>query len=161
MAEPAIFNASPLIFLAEADSADIARVAGFPLQVPQAVVDEIERFGPSDTASRAIRQWDWLTVVDPGPAPAILERWDLGPGETSVLTWALAHADTTAILDDLSARRCATSLGLPVRGTLGLVLTAKRRGLIPEARPIVERLRAAGMYLSGGVMKRALSMIGE
>ena len=161
MGNPAVFNASPLIFLAEAGQENIARLAGSPLQVPKAVVEEIERFGPSDPTSLAIRRWDWLAVVDPGPAPAIIERWDLGRGETAVLTWAYTHPGTTAILDDLAARRCATSLGLPVRGTLGLLLIAKQRGVIPEARPVLNRLRAAGMYLSDRVANRALRMIGE
>ena len=33
-------------------------------------------------------------------------------------------------------------------GTLGLVLAAKRRGLIPSARAVVEALIDSGMYLS-------------
>ena len=58
-------------------------------------------------------------------------------------------------------RRCANSLGIPVRGTLGLILTAKRRHIIPQARPVLEQLRAAGMYLSDSVMNRALKTVGE
>jgi predicted nucleic acid-binding protein len=48
-----------------------------------------------------------------------------------------------------------------VRGTLGLVLVARRRGVIPAARPVVERLRRSGMYLSDRVCDRALALIGE
>ncbi|MEH2055977.1 MAG: DUF3368 domain-containing protein [Nostoc sp.] len=35
-------------------------------------------------------------------------------------------------------------LWIPVRGTLGLVLTAKQRGKITAARPILENLRSLG-----------------
>ena len=146
MAEPAVLNASPLIFLAGVGLTELAELAGTPLLIPKVVVEEIERFGPTDPAAMAIMKPNWLVVVDSGPAPAIIERWDLGPGETSVLTWAHAHPGTTAILDDLAARRCANSLGILVRGTLGLILTAKRRGMIPQARPVMEQLRAAGMF---------------
>lgn len=59
------------------------------------------------------------------------------------------------------ARRCATTLGIPVRGTLGLVLTAKQRGTIGAARPVLEQLRLHGMYLSDRVMERALALVGE
>jgi predicted nucleic acid-binding protein len=48
-----------------------------------------------------------------------------------------------------------------VRGTLGLILTAKRRGRIPQARPLLERLRQAGMYLSDRIMDQALALVGE
>jgi predicted nucleic acid-binding protein len=64
-------------------------------------------------------------------------------------------------VDDLAARRCAATLGVPVRGTLGLVLIAKQRGEIPAARPVLEELRQAGMYLSDAVLNRALKRVGE
>ncbi len=64
-------------------------------------------------------------------------------------------------MDDLAARRCARSLAIPVRGTLGLVLIAKQRKLIPAARPVLEQLRQAGMYLSDSVLNRALEKVGE
>lgn len=78
-----------------------------------------------------------------------------------MLAWAHSHPGTEAIVDDLAARRCAASLGIPVRGTLGLVLMAKRRGIIPAARPIVEQLRQAGMYLSDRVIQQALILVEE
>ncbi len=159
--EPAVVNASPLIFLAGAGLTELVQLAGTPVLIPTAVVEEIERFGPTDPTAVAVKRLSWLVTVDAGPAPAAIERWDLGEGETSVLTWAYAHPGTTAILDDLAARRCANSLGLPIRGTLGLVLTAKRRRMIPQARPVLEKLRASGMYLSDSVINLALRTIGE
>jgi predicted nucleic acid-binding protein len=66
-----------------------------------------------------------------------------------------------AILDDLAARRCAATLRIPVRGTLGLVLIARQRGRIPAARPVLEGMRASGMYLSDSVMNKALALVGE
>jgi predicted nucleic acid-binding protein len=48
-----------------------------------------------------------------------------------------------------------------VRGTLGLVLVAKQRGRIPAARPVLESLRASGMYLSDSVLNKALALVGE
>ena len=54
-----------------------------------------------------------------------------------------------------------TAPGIPTRGTLGLVLIARKQGMVAEARPIIERSRQGGMYLSDEVMNRALNMIGE
>jgi len=159
--EPSVVNASPLIFLAGAGLTELVQLAGTPVQIPRAVVEEIERFGPTDATAQAVRGLDWLRVVEAVSPPAVIERWDLGAGETAVLTWAYAHPGTTAILDDLAARRCANSLGIPVRGTLGLILTAKRRRVISAARPVLDQLRSAGMYLSNSVMNRALETVGE
>jgi len=66
-----------------------------------------------------------------------------------------------AIIDDLLGRRCAQPFNIHVRGTLGLVLLAKRRGQILQARPLVERLRRAGMYLAEDLAERALALVGE
>jgi predicted nucleic acid-binding protein len=49
----------------------------------------------------------------------------------------------------------------PVRGTLGIILAAKQQGMIPFARPLVERMRQSGMYLSDSVMNSALAIVGE
>ncbi|MBI4553923.1 MAG: DUF3368 domain-containing protein [Candidatus Latescibacteria bacterium] len=134
---------------------------GPELVVPAPVVAEIQRRGPTDPTVQALEQTAWLIVVEPPPIPHLIQVWDLGPGESAVLAWAHAHPGTEAIIDDLAARRCAATLGIPVRGTLGLILTAKQRGRIPAARPILERLRLSGLYLSGSVMNQALALIGE
>ena len=124
----AVVNASPLILLGAAGLTELLHLAGQPLFVPQAVVEEIEMYGPADPTAAILRHLDWLTIVEPQPIPSIIERWDLGPGESSVLAWAHTHSGTVAVLDDLPARRCADALGIPTRGTLGLVLIAKKRG---------------------------------
>jgi predicted nucleic acid-binding protein len=161
VADPAVLNASPLIFLAGAGLLELLRLAGDPLFIPRAVVEEIESFGLDDPTALTIKRSAWLNVVETGPTPPVIEHWDLGRGESSVLTWAITHPGTTAVLDDLAARRCANLLSIQVRGTLGLVLLAKSRQIIPEARPVLERLRKSGMYLSDRVMNRSLKMIGE
>ena len=46
-------------------------------------------------------------------------------------------------------------------GTLGIVLRAKRRGLIPQARPVVEKMIANGMYLSQSILQKALALVNE
>ena len=161
MAELPAVNASPLILLARAGLLDFLQLAGPEIVVPSAVADEIRREGPNDPAVRALEATAWLKVVDGPPLPAVIQGWDLGAGESAVLAWAHAHPGTLAIVDDLAGRRCAAALRIPVRGTLGLVLVAKQRGKIKAARPVLESMRASGMYLSDGVMNRALALVGE
>lgn len=161
MAERPAVDASPLIFLAHAGLLDLLQLAAESVVVPQPVASEIQRRGAGDPTARALSSTDWLQVVEPPQVPAAIQSWDLGPGESSVLAWCLAHTGTEAILDDLAGRRCAAALGIPVRGTLGLVLLGKGRGRFPAARPILESMRLAGMYLSDRVLERALRSVGE
>ena len=65
------------------------------------------------------------------------------------------------VLDDLEARRCADSLNIRVIGSLGVVVMAKQKGLITEAKPVIERLRRVGLYLDDGLVAKALEMVGE
>ena len=67
----------------------------------------------------------------------------------------------TAIVDDASARAAARALGLPVIGTLGVVIRAKLRGLVPSAANIIADLRVAGLFLDERNVRDALKQIGE
>jgi predicted nucleic acid-binding protein len=154
-------NASPLIFLSRAGQLDLLQLAAPELVVPDAVATEILQRGPSDITAQALGNTTWLSVIQTPPAPASIQAWGLGNGESAVLAWAHAYPGTEAILDDLSARRCAAAHAIPVRGTLGLVLIAKQRGHILAARPVLLQMRQAGMYLSDRVMNQALALVGE
>ena len=129
--------------------------------VPTSVLVEIQRRGPTDITAQALQNTAWIICIEDPPIPRLIQAWDLGEGGSSVLAWAYTHPGTEAIIDDLAGRRCAAALGIPVRGTLGLILIAKRQGRIPQARPVLERLRHAGMYLSDRVMNQALGLVGE
>lgn len=78
-----------------------------------------------------------------------------------MITCAQINDGAFAVIDDLAGRRCARSFGIPLRGTLGLVLKAKQQGAIPSARKTLGQLRDVGMYLSDGVADMALREVGE
>ena len=65
MADPAVVNASPLILLTAAGLTELLHLAGNPVLVPRAVIEEIEAYGPSDATATAVRQANWLTIVEP------------------------------------------------------------------------------------------------
>jgi predicted nucleic acid-binding protein len=100
-------------------------------------------------------------LLDDAAVPPTVAAWDLGPGESQVLSHCLGQPRVIAVLDDRSARQCARSLGISVVGSLGVVLAAKRRGWVPSARAIVERLVDEGLYLSDSLVAEALAEVGE
>ncbi|MDP2810752.1 MAG: DUF3368 domain-containing protein [Rhodocyclaceae bacterium] len=63
--------------------------------------------------------------------------------------------------DDDYARRCAQSLGIQTLGTCGVIVLAKRRGVIAEVGPCLDALRAAGLWLSDSLVRAVLSESGE
>lgn len=161
MAEPAIINASPLIFLSRSGHLALLRAFADDVWVPETVAEEILRRGPDDQTARAIQQTPWLSIKPVPAIPQTIAEWRLGKGESGVLALATEHAGSEVIIDDLAGRKCAASLGIPVRGTLGIVLVAKRRGVIPLARPVLEEMMRAGLYLSKKVLNKALQKVDE
>ena len=157
---PAI-NTSPLIFLSKANLLNLLQIVSSKIIVPEAVATEILAYGETDVTARSLAATDWLVITSMPPIPTVIQSWDLGSGESAVLTWGYTNPGTEVILDDLAGRHCATALNIPVRGTLGLVLTAKQRGEIAAARPVLEELRRSGMYLSDRVINQALTLVGE
>jgi predicted nucleic acid-binding protein len=160
LAERAAVNASPLILLARGGLIQLLKLAGPEVVVPLPVAEEVRRRGSSDPTVRALAENPWLVVSDIA-VPPLIQAWDLGPGESSVLAWAHVHPGTLAVLDDLAARRCAATLGIRARGTLGLVILAKQRGEVKAARPVLEALRKGGLYLSDSVLNAALALVDE
>lgn len=82
-------------------------------------------------------------------------------GEAEVISWALRHPGFSAILDDRAARALASRHQIPVFGSLKVILIAKERGLIKQARPALEKLRGAGAYVSEDLINRAINLAGE
>jgi predicted nucleic acid-binding protein len=149
------------VFLARENLLEILREGAREVVVPQPVIEEIRGHGPNDPTVKAIQGVPWFRIVPAPPIAPAVGLWDIGPGESAVLTLALAETGSGAVIDDWEARRCARSLGIPLIGTLGLILLAKQIGRIPAARPVVERLRTSGMYLSDAVIDEALARVGE
>ncbi len=160
MIEPVVINASPLIFLTRGGHLALLQAFARDVWVPAPVAAEIRQRGEQDITARTLSTTSWLRVHPEPWIPEPIARRRLGAGESATLAIALEHG-LTAVIDDLAGRRCAEQLGPPVRGTLGIVLAAKRRGLIAAARPILADLMATGLYLSDRVLDEALRRVGE
>jgi predicted nucleic acid-binding protein len=156
-----IINASPLIFLSRSHHLDLLKSFADEVWVPEPVAKEILYRGQEDITAQAIKNTAWLITQPVEDIPMSILEWRLGAGESAVLALSLAHSHTEVIIDDLAGRKCADSLDIPVRGTLGLVLAAKKRGVIPKARPIIEDMMSTGLYLSKRILDRALEKVGE
>lgn len=160
MSDTWVVNASPIIALAKVGQLDLLRDLSKELLIPEAVVAEILAGPPSDLARLALEH-GWGTTVGASHISSDLLEWGLGPGETAVLAVAIDRGSATAILDDAAARTCAKALGIKVMGTLGVVLRAKRKGIIPSAGNVLKSLQVAGLRLDNAMVRSVLEGIGE
>lgn len=93
--------------------------------------------------------------------PETVLRCSLANGEREAIGLALEVRPDAIILDDLPARRVAHAAGLNVVGTLGVLLGAKRAGLLPAIRPELDRLVEASFFLSPQLYSELLQAAGE
>jgi predicted nucleic acid-binding protein len=157
-----IFNASPVILLGKIGQLHLIDALSPTFRIPRAVIDEIGAGAPGDPAVNWLRTPSVCTHIADAPAPPpFLAQWDLGAGETAVLSLALAEGNAVVVLDDLAARTFAQTFQVPLLGTLGLLIRAKSAGLIGHLAPHIRNLEAAGSNLSPSVIAHALDLAGE
>ena len=107
-----------------------------------------------DRARQIIGQWP---AIDVPTIPTELIAWDLGAGETAVLAHAHANSDWTAIIDDGAARKCARSFKISVKGTLGIIISARQQGLVSSAAELLRQLKAIHFHLDDRLIAEVLA----
>jgi len=120
-----VVNASPLIVLGRINHLFLLQHLAEEIVVPTGVAKEIAR-GPEDDPARQWLQAQGRNLVREMQAvPPVIIAWNLGLGESEVLSWAYQNPGYEVVLDDRAARNCALALNLPVRGTISLILLLK------------------------------------
>lgn len=157
-----VVDTSPLIFLASLDRLDLLETGAEEVFAPPAVLAEIrareDRAAQEvDAASRS-----WLRSAAPVDRSAVeVLLQDLDAGEAEVIALAREVVADRVVMDDLAGRRYARRLGLPLVGTLGLLLAARLRGEISSLADEIERLQQAGFYASKALVTAVLRAAGE
>jgi len=78
-----------------------------------------------------------------------------------VLLLALETPGAVVVLDDARARRVAELRRIPLIGTLGLLLNAKRAGSISTLKPCLNELQVRGFRLAAQTRAAVLKLAGE
>ncbi|NEV62098.1 DUF3368 domain-containing protein [Thiorhodococcus minor] len=156
-----VVNASPLILLGKVEQIQLLGALAGEIAVPRAVIREVGAKTDGAPKVQTLMALESAIIVDDELPPANILSWDLGPGETQVISHAVMHSADRVVLDDLEARRCAKAMGLTIIGTLGIVGRAKVRGLIERAEPVIRRLRESGLYVSDDLVQKLLREVGE
>jgi len=150
---PVVSKAGPLIALQQLGRLDLLRELFTTVLIPPAVARET-------TPTVAPQPWLVERDISP-PLHADIEAATLGAGEAEALALALEVSARWVIVDERRARGLAQNLGLPVIGTLGILLAAKRQGLLREVRPLLADLDLAGFHMSERLREQVLRETGE
>ena len=153
-----VVNTTPLIALADIGHLDILHNLYGEIMIPQAVLDEIL----TEPAKSIVSRCDWISVFDiDSKKPNRLYSARLHAGEIAVMMLADEQDADLLIMDDNAAKKTAKFIGFSVTGTIGVLLKAKRDGLIQNVKPLLAEMISDGFYISETIRKMVLEEAGE
>ncbi len=153
-----VSDSSPLIHLAKIGRLELLRLLFGEVLVPEAVYRECVIEGGEREDARRIAEARWIRVlkIRDERLRKVLAR-ELDEGEAEAIVLALEEGADLVLLDEREARRVARSLGLKVTGTVGILMRARREGMIEDLRRELDRLLKSGFWISEDLYERIVS----
>jgi len=157
-----VLNTSPIIYLSSIGEINILEKLFGEVLIPEAVKREVISGGEGSFGFKEVNEEKWIKTrkIKSESAKTYLLT-DLDDGEAEVIVLAEDEKADIIVMDDRLGRKVAKLRGYNVIGTLRLLLIAKEKGIIPEVKSRIEKLKAAGFWLSEDVIKAVLEQIGE
>jgi predicted nucleic acid-binding protein len=154
-----VINASPLILMHKADIEFLLPALFSSIIVPEGVMQEISVHEEDDVAN-GIRSRSDFTICSVALEP-LVQAWDLGKGETDVISFAYHDPTHLPVLDDSTAKACCRAFGLRTLGTGAILILSKQNGLLNSVREPLEMMRAKGMWIADSVIDLLCKRAGE
>ncbi len=141
-----VSDTSPLVYLTRLGHFSWLKEFYGEILIPPAVWAEISQKGhglPEAQTTELGVQEGWVRVQ--APEWRSEKQLDLDPGEEEAIRLA-KQLGALLIIDESEGRAAAMSLGIQVTGTLGILVEAKARGLIPSVKAELDRLVAGTTF---------------
>jgi len=154
-----ICNTTPFIALSSIDQLGLLKEIYSSIIVPRAVIEEINEGGNVNVPD--LTSFDWIEVI---PNVINVENrllFQLDYGEQQVVLNALRLKPDLVLIDDKTARNIAEYLGINVKGALGVLVEAKRKGLISSFKKAAFKMREHGIRYSEQLINEISSTLEE
>lgn len=157
-----VCDTSPLILLAKIDRLELLFRLYEQVAIPVSVLDEARVRSTEETTAIEALVENQAVEIERG-SPEVLQSVpaDLGAGERAAIAVAIETGADLVILDDRAGRRVARERDLSVTGTIGILIEARARDMIPSVRGEVDRLIEAGMWIDEVFYHRILQEFDE
>jgi len=151
-----VVNTSPWIALSTCGQVSLLEKLYDDIYIPIGVRDEIMAGGKEGIGVRELLESSWIKIEKVFDIEKIKLLYELEQGEAEVIILAREKGINQVLIDEKVARLQAKILGLDVIGTLGLLLKAKKRGLIPAIKPLIDRILKHGIWIKDEIVKGIL-----
>ncbi len=153
----AVSNTSPLILLEKAECLWILKRLFERVFIPPAVDAEWLRPG-----GYVVQEWLSVSTLSPEAISVAKDLYQkIDKGEAEAIALFLSIKADRLLLDDLNGRRLAKAMGIPVIGTLGVLVAAKLKDIIPKLAPVLDVLKKHRFYIADEILQKALILVHE
>jgi len=156
-----VSNTTPILTLMGIGVLDLLQQLYGEVCIPKGVWEEIQQ-GKDKSIYQDVSQLDWVQVQAVSNQEALAYLYtELDKGEAETLVLAREIEARLVLIDEKAARRVADQLGLTYTGSLGVLLRAKARELIPEVKPLIDQMRSNGIWISDTLYHHILQQANE
>ena len=155
-----VSDTSPIQYLHQAGQLALLPVLFGQIMVPPAVVAEVAEGVRQGLDLPNLGALTWIVQRHPDSVPNFPGSSDLDAGEREAIALAL-QLHCRILIDERAGREVARSLGIARTGTLGVLISAKKSGLIPSVAPLIDRIVQRGYRLNEAIRIEALRLAGE
>lgn len=85
----------------------------------------------------------------------------LDAGEATSIALASVYDESLLIIDEIKGRKTAKEMGIPVTGSLGVLIAAKNKGHLKAVKPIIEKIQKTNFRISKELIERVLYEVNE
>lgn len=155
-----IADTSPLLALARIDALALLPALFERVLVTASVWSECTAKPEREDACRLVAAEQQLLLQRVGDPDVRAGLAGLDRGEQTALELALQR-QASVLLDERRGRAVAKAHGIVVIGTLGVLLLAKQRKLLPVVQPLLLQLRTSGYFLDDATIAQVLQLARE
>ncbi|MEE8431788.1 MAG: DUF3368 domain-containing protein [Candidatus Desulfatibia sp.] len=164
MSSLVVADAGPLIGMARTGHLSILKSLYNSISIPSRVFEELKvsSHKPGTMALSEAINAGWIKIVElKQSSESSILRLLIDAGEAESIQLALEKNARLLIIDDRKGRKIAKSRGIKVIGTGGILIMAKRAGILDRVSPVLNALSDAGYRLSPDLFKRIMELANE
>lgn len=154
-----VVNTSPWIALSICGQNHLLKILYDEIYIPVKVKEEILAGGERGVGVSELKASPWVKVEKVVDVEKVKLLYELEQGEAEVIILAKEKGIKQVMIDEKIARLQAKILGLEVIGTLGLLLKAKKRGILSTIKPSITKMIKNGIWIKEeivyGILKEA------
>lgn len=157
-----VSDTSPITNLAAIGQLDLLRQLYHKVVIPEAVFrDELTVIGGQHPGA-IVSSLDWVEIQSTSDQLLVTAlRIELDDGEAEAIALAQQISADLLLIDERRGRIVAERFGLRVVGLIGILVQAKRQGLIQQLKPHLDLLIRSGFWISQELYNRVLQAAGE